>query len=56
MPMRRIRVRSELLKKILSALEEAEGEGVKDPLSVLRKALDKRVRFKSETSCHKSKK
>jgi hypothetical protein len=56
MPLRRIRARSELLEKILSALKEAEAEGVKDPLSVLKKAIDKRVRFKSETSRHKNKK
>jgi len=56
MPMRRIRVRSELLKKIFSALKESEAEGVKDPLSVLRKTLEKRVRLKTEKSRHKSKK
>ena len=56
MPLHKIRSRSELLKKIFDAFKEAEAKGVKDPLSMLKKALDKRVRFKSEIPRNKSKK
>jgi len=56
MPLRRLRGRSELLEKILSAFSEAEVEGIKDPLSVFRKVLEKRAHLKTRISRHNSKK
>ena len=50
MPLSNIQIRSELLKKILAAFKDAESEGIKDPLAVLKKILDKRVQLKSKTS------
>jgi hypothetical protein len=56
MTLRRIKGRSELLEKILSAFSEAEAEGMKDPLSVFRKVLEKRAHLKTISSHHNTKK
>jgi hypothetical protein len=56
MPLSKLQIRSELLKKILDAFKDAESEGIKDPLMVLKKALKKRVNIKSNTSRPKSSK
>jgi hypothetical protein len=55
MPLRKIKTRTELLKKIFAAFEDAKSEGIKDPLAVLRKALDKRVQIKNHNISRENK-
>ncbi len=46
MSLQQIRSRAELLKKLMTALEDAKAEGLKDPMKVLRKILGKRIESK----------
>ncbi len=43
MTLQKVKVQAELLNKILTAFKEAKDEGIKDPMVVLKKALEKRV-------------
>ncbi len=47
MSLQQIRSRAELLKKLMTALEDAKSEGLKDPMKVLRKILGKRIESKA---------
>jgi hypothetical protein len=49
----RIKSRLNLLNKIISAFKEAEASGIKDPLKLMKKALNKRANLKIEKSRHK---
>ena len=41
-----IQSKAELLKKLMTAFEDAKAEGLKDPMKVLRKILGKRIESK----------
>ena len=49
----RIKSRLNLLNKIISAFKEAEASGIKDPVKLLKRVLDKRANLKIEKSRHK---
>ena len=55
MSLQQIRSRAELLKKLMTALEDAKAEGLKDPMKVLRKILDKRIESKAGKARRKRK-
>ncbi len=47
MSLHKIRSRAELLKMIMTALEDAKADGLKDPMKILRKILGKQIESKS---------
>jgi len=48
MTIERIKSRLNVLNKIISAFKEAEASGIKDPLKLMKKALNKRANLKVE--------
>ena len=52
----RIQARINLMKKIFSAFRDAENEGIKDPLKVLKKALEKKTEINAGKSHHMTQK
>lgn len=46
MPIKKIKAKTEFLRRITKALEQAEKGGVRDPLQLIRKVLDTRLRYK----------
>jgi len=50
MAIKRIQTRLDLLRKIISAFNDAEKTGIRDPLGVFKKVLDKRTEIKAEKS------
>ena len=53
MPLKRIQARVDLLKKLISALKEAQISGEKQPLELLKKALKERANLKIEKTRHR---
>jgi hypothetical protein len=50
MTIERIKSRLNLLNKIISAFKEAEASDIKDPVKLLKRALNKRANLKVEKS------
>ncbi len=42
-----IQSKAELLKKLMTALDDAKADGLKDPMKILRKILGKQIESKS---------
>jgi hypothetical protein len=53
MTIERIKSRLNLLNKIISAFKEAEASDIKDPVKLMKRALNKRANLKVEKSRHK---
>ena len=53
MPLERIQSRVDLLKRLISALKEAQISGETQPLELLKKALKQRANLKIEKTRHK---
>ena len=53
MPLERIQSRVDLLKRLFSALKEAQISGETQPLELLKKALKQRANLKIEKTRHK---
>ena len=53
MPLKRIQSRVDLLKKLISALKEAQASGETQPVKLLKKALKERANLKIEKTRHK---
>jgi len=53
MPLKRIQARVDLLKKLISALKEAQSSGGTQPLELLKKALKERANLQIEKTRHK---
>ena len=53
MPLERIQSRVDLLKRLISALKEAQISGETQPLEFLKKALKQRANLKIEKTRHK---
>jgi hypothetical protein len=53
MPLKRIQARVDLLKKLISALKEAQSSWETQPLELLKKVLKERANLKIEKTRHK---
>jgi hypothetical protein len=53
MPLERIQSRVDLLKRLITALKEAQISGETQPLELLKKALKQRANLKIEKTRHK---
>jgi hypothetical protein len=50
MPLEKIKAQAQLLKKIAEALKEARAAGVRDPVGLLKKALESKAEYKKYKS------
>ena len=50
MPLMKITAQAQLLKKLTEAIKEARAAGVRDPVGLLKKALESRKEYKTYKS------